>query len=163
MRTRIRSGRGYRAIIDQAIADTRTGKISSAEGLKLTQMAKMGYELLLQEQVAAAQGVAVIESDFYPEGDDGGDEVTVLLEHDPQVAVEKTITLKRGVDGEGNATEEQTVVLRGGNALTADEAEQQAKASTPKLQHKPGSLAPRPVETDPEVEAMVRTSKCRSQ
>lgn len=158
-RLRIVSGRAYRRLLEQALADVLAGERTPSDGAKIAQMCRTGYEMLLQEQVAAAQGVTVIETDFYAAGEDGGEDVTKMLGAPVTRATEKTITLKRGVDGEGNQVEEQIVTLKGGPTLTAEEAERQVRESVPALEHRPGTLAPRAPEHDQEVVNMVRRAK----
>jgi hypothetical protein len=158
-RLRITSGRAYRRLLEQALSDVLAGERTPSDGAKIAQMCRQGYEMLLQEQVAALQGVTVIESDFYAAGEDGGEEITERLGAPATRAIEKSITLRRGVDGEGNEVEEQTVTLKGGATLTLQEVEEQLKASAPKLERRHGSLAPVKPEHDAEVVEMVRRSR----
>jgi hypothetical protein len=54
---------------------------------------------------------------------------------------------------------EQTVTLKGGATLTLREVEEQLAASAPKIERRPGSLAPVKPEHDAEVVEMVRRSR----
>jgi hypothetical protein len=146
--------------LEQALSDVLAGERTPSDGAKIAQMCRQGYEMLLQEQVAALQGVTVIESDFYAAGEDGGEEITERLGAPATRAIEKSITLKRGVDEDGNDTVvEQTVTLKGGATLTLREVEEQLAASAPKIERRPGSLAPVKPEHDAEVVEMVRRSR----
>lgn len=158
-RLRITSGRAYRRILEQALSDVLAGERTPSDGSKIASMCKTGYEMLLQEQVAAARGVAVIEDDFYPAGEDGGEEVSRLMGEKAKRAVEKTITLRRGVDAKGRQIEEQVVMLRGGDTLTTEEAEAHIEASVPALTQRHDPLAPQAPEHDAEVIEMVRRAR----
>jgi hypothetical protein len=120
-KTRHKSLRGYRRILDEQTERARRGEIPWSDVASAAAAIARASEILLTENTLRAAGVSDVEAPDHELGEDGGANYHPGRRARP--FINKKVTIKRGVNGRGEAIDEKTVTTDGEGVPHGDETD----------------------------------------